>query len=125
VEIATPVAPSLRDLNSKNAAFWAELKALGRDGALHTTAAEVLLDEARRKVPFEALKPFAEALRDAQRVRQRFASQLGRSGGKSKRGDSLQELIVELVRPEPEMSVVLLLRRLHDHVRGKIIEEIT
>jgi hypothetical protein len=94
------------------------------DRAILATAVESVESETTRQVAIRSQKSFEEALQDAERAKQRFIRQQARSGGKAAKADSLQMIITDIVRQNPEIAVTQLLLELGKHQGDGIIDEI-
>ena len=120
--------PALVEFNRRNIEFWAHQKILmGRrmaDRAILETAVESVESEAKRQVAIRSQKSFEEALQDAERAKQRFIRQQARSGGKAAKADSLQKIIIDIVRRNPEIAFAQLLLELRKQQGDGIIDEI-
>jgi hypothetical protein len=80
------------------------------------TAVETIESETKRQVPLRNQKSFEEALQDADKAKQRFIRQQAQLGGKAAKADSLQQIIISIVRQSPEIALAGLLyisRRAH------------
>jgi hypothetical protein len=100
--------PALVELNRRNRKFWEaqnELtEALIADEEILASALEVLTFEQLRHVPVYFQVPFEYALLEADKAKKRFLKQRSRKGGKAKKTDALQELIVGIVRRRPNIT---------------------
>jgi hypothetical protein len=115
-------------LNKRNQQFWRAQDALLRsrlaDEALATTAMATLASETLRQVQVHSRVTLEKALATAEETKQRFLSQQGRSGGRAKKSDALQELIVGVVRARPAITCAELLAELRDRCPIPPLEEI-
>ena len=120
--------PALVKFNQRNRDFWADQRTLMdrrmADLAILETAVESVESENKRQVAIRSQKSFEEALLDAERAKQRFIRQQARSGGKAAKADSLQRIIADVVRQNPEIAVTQLLLELRKHQGDGIIDEV-
>jgi hypothetical protein len=92
------------------------------DPDLQAIALAFLADEQARSVPIRNQKSWEHTLRDAEGMLQRSQHRLSRLGGKAKKQDALQLLIVDIVRKQPEITgkqLVLELEKVRD-ARGGV-----
>jgi hypothetical protein len=109
----------IEEINQMNAEFWAAQKVLLRermaDEAIRQTAFEAIATETVKGLPLFYQKSIYEALADADRARKRFMSQHARRGGLAGKTDVLQDLIEQIVRRNPAITVRALEARLSEH----------
>jgi len=119
--------PELVEFNRKNKAFWDNQKVLMdrrmTDRAILETAVDAIASEAKRGVSIRIQMSFEKALEDAARAGHRFIQQQARSGGKAAKADSLQSVIVDIVRQTPNIQCSGLLAELERRVDEGIIIE--
>jgi hypothetical protein len=124
----TEANAALVEFNRRNHEFWVREGALMErrmaDPAVLETAVETIAYETTRHVPIQNQMSFEKALEHAENAKRRFIRELARTGGKAEKTDSLQELIIEIVRSDPGISLRQLLEALRRHERGSIIDEI-
>lgn len=120
--------PLLIEFNKKNREFWAGQKILMdrrmSDRAILQTAVETIESETKRQVALRIQKSFEEALRDAEKAKQRFICQQAQLGGKAEKADSLQKIIIDIVRQSPEISFRGLLEELRQRHGDEIVDEV-
>ena len=99
---------TLRQLSELHCSFWEEQNASRErrlaDEAVQETAFARLSDEQKRGVPVRYQAPLEKLLADAEADKKRFLCQQARKGGQSKKSDTLQQAIVELVRSDPAIT---------------------
>jgi hypothetical protein len=109
-------------LNKRNREFWRArdvlLQPLLPDETIVAAALATLESAPQRRRSVKDRMSFEDALTMAAEVvaqiRPRFLSQQGRSGGRAKKSDALQELIVGVVRARPAITCAELLAELRD-----------
>jgi hypothetical protein len=117
---------STLELNQRNREFWRreaeEAKRRLADADLRAIALAFLADERARSVPIRNQKSWEQTLRDSEGMLQRSQHRLSRLGGKAKKQDALQLLIVKIVLKQPKITgkqLVLELEKVRD-ARGGI-----
>jgi hypothetical protein len=123
-----PANAAIVALNKQNVGFWQAQKDLMErrmaDPPLLETAIETISSEAERQVPIRSQISFEQALAVAERAKSRFLIQQARKGGNVKKADSLNELILEIVRRRPAMTAAELLERLRQQQYQNTIQDI-
>lgn len=124
----TEMRISISDLNRRNEEFWAKQNALMMERLADEVLAEIafseLAYERARGVPVYSQKSVERALEDVARARERFLAQQGKKGGKSKKTDALQGLIIDLARRMPIITEQELRDRLTREAYPEIIEDV-
>jgi hypothetical protein len=114
------------ELNEFYRKYWDGQKILMErrmaQGAVLEVAIEDLDAQCKRGVPVKFQKSFELALADAERSKQRFG--LALKGGRAATIDSLQKLILEIVRLDLDISRAQLLEKLMDFQGEGVIDEI-
>jgi hypothetical protein len=109
-----PVA--LQRLNERNQQFWNEQsKLMGErisNPALYKIAMDDMNFEILRGVPVKLRKSLERALADAAGAKGVFHANLSRMGGRARKSDALQDLILELVGEDLDMTESELLDKL-------------
>jgi hypothetical protein len=99
--------PTISEINELNRRYWEEQIPLSNrriaDEAIRETALARLFGEQAR-IPVYSQAPLEKLLADAERDGKRFLSQQGRKGGRSKKSDALQQVILDLVRSHPDIT---------------------
>jgi|GraSoi2013_100cm_1033763.scaffolds.fasta_scaffold42132_2 hypothetical protein len=107
---------TLAGLNRRHHEFWETQNALMQtrmaDDAVLTTALADLKSETDRRIPSYFQKSFVMALQDAAAAKRRYMTQLGQKGGRTKKSNTLQELIEVTVRSRSNITESQLLARL-------------
>jgi hypothetical protein len=120
---------AIADMNDEASAFWeirtARVKEQMTDKALRDNAFETLNSELMRGIPAYYQTTLESALLDAEDKRIRYSKNFGQKGGKAKKTDALQQLILKFVRNEPDISVKTLEERITAEERLGIIEDVT
>jgi hypothetical protein len=86
-------------------------------------AMEQRLSEAKRGIPINYWS-FEGGVEDAARASAIVIGELARKGGRSKKTDALQELIIDIVRDKREITVPRLLARLLELTGAGIIDDV-
>jgi len=99
---------TISEINECNRRFWDEQNEL-RDRriaheAIRDTAFARFFDEQVRGVPVRNQTTIEKFLADAEADKRRFLSQQAGHGGRAKKSDALQRLILDLVRTDPEIT---------------------
>jgi hypothetical protein len=119
---------TLKEINEANSRFWQEQRSVVdrrmANNAIRQTAFEAWQAQQHRAVPPARQFSLEKALEDAERVGQRFLSQLARRGGTARKADSLQLLIQQIVTRRPAVSKDRLLEALKADCRMGTIEDI-
>ena len=130
----TNAITTIRDFNEAARRFWEKESALMErrmgDETIREIALEKLADDYRRLVPIYNQKSLEKALEEAEAeierhvkiAKKRVLSEQGRKGGTAKKADVLQDLIVQLVRKNPQISCAQLLEKLEAPYGPPIIE---
>jgi hypothetical protein len=120
--------PAIVALNKRNKELWRAqqkfMEARMADEAIAAVALKAMAFEGQRQVPTSSQTNLEMALVEAEEAKRIFLSHLGRSGGKSKKCDALQELIMQIVRQSPSITHKQLLERLREHCPIPPTEEI-
>ena len=115
-------------LNERNARIWAEQKILLEqrisDPVLYDLAKRDMDFEAARGVPIKQQKTIEQALADAAHARSTVRAELSRKGGMAPKSDALQELILEIVRTDPNISEKELLAMLEGEAGAGVVTSI-
>jgi hypothetical protein len=113
-------------MNAHNREFWEEQNELMHRRLADPVLLELVKDELDSyktwPVPVPYQKSFESMLENAERAKQRVLAHQGQKGGRAKKIDALQELIISLVRVRPTMTVSQLLEAFEREPRGVIIE---
>jgi hypothetical protein len=116
---------TLAELNEFHRQYWAKQKLLLERRTLDPEILSAGIDqlEADRLggIPIGYWKSFESALEDAEKAKLRFG--LARKGGKAKKPDSLQRLILDIVRANPGITASGLLAELEKRRGGDVIQE--
>jgi hypothetical protein len=103
-------------INERRRQFWLEQSELLNiricDTVLHDIAMRDIAMEEQRMVPVKNRKSLGQALADAENSRAIVQRAFARKGGKAAKGDTLQCLIVEIVRGESKITGWQLMHKL-------------
>jgi len=118
----------LRKINKQNRDFWEKENEL-RDkrisiDVIFTIATNEMRSETSRGVSARAQKTFELALADAENTLQLVRNDFSRKGGKKHKSDSLQDLILKLVRENTRITGNQLLEKLEDQSGDGIISSV-
>jgi hypothetical protein len=120
--------PSPAKLNRLYQDFWKaednNVKRRLADPLIMALAMEDMASEMARSVPLYSQKSMESALAKAEKIRNRVRSEDGRRGGRPRRSDALQGLIVEIVARRPGIRASDLFDRLRNQEIGGIIEDV-
>ena len=83
-----------------------------------------VLSETSRCVQLSVQKSFEEALADAESTQKLVLSNFSRRGGRSRKSDALQELILEIVRGHPTITRTQLLAKLKGQAGEGVVSSI-
>ena len=118
---------TISEINERNGRFWDEQNELRdrriADEAIWDAAFARFRDEQTR-VPLRHLATIEKLLADAEADKRRFLSQQAGLGGRAKKSDALQRLILDLVRNRPEITEAGLKAMLTRERFPGLIEEI-
>ena len=118
----------LADINRRNQKFWrveqAQAERRMANPLLRDLAMRDLEYEALRHVPIYYRKSLERALQDAEEARRRTLTAFGQKGGRAKRCDLLQELILEIASKTPEVTAPELIDRLKREKFDGVIEDV-
>jgi hypothetical protein len=113
-------------MNARAQVFWEEQNELMHRRLADPVLLELVKDELDSyktwPVPVPYQKSFESMLENAERAKQRVLAHQGQKGGRAKKPDALQELIISLVRRRQGMTVSQLLEAFEREPRGVIIE---
>jgi hypothetical protein len=114
-----------RKINQQNRDFWEEQNKL-RDqrisvDVIFTIATKDMRSETSRGIAVRAQKSFEQALADAEDTLQLVRSDFSKKGGRKHKSDSLQDLILKLVRENARITGNQLLGRLKTEAGEGII----
>jgi hypothetical protein len=118
----------LQKINQQNREFWEKENKL-RDKrisieVIFTIATNEMRSETSRGVSARAQKSFEQALADAEKTLRLVRSDFSRRGGRRHKSDSLQDLILKIVREDTRITENQLLDRLEDQAGEGIISSI-
>ena len=120
--------PALVEINQRNRDFWEVQKRLTAtrmaNEEILAAALEALAFEDQRRVPVYFRNTFQHALAEADDARRRFLGQQSRKGGRARKSDPLQDLIVDIARQRPNITERELLEWLKDQCPIPPIAEI-
>jgi hypothetical protein len=120
--------PTIREMNARAQVFWKEQNELMHRRLADPVLLELVKDELDSyktwPVPVPYQKSFESMLENAERAKQRVLAHQGQKGGRAKKPDALQELIISLVRKRQGMTVSQLLKALEREPPGSTIIEI-
>ncbi len=123
-----PNPPSPAEMNRRHSEFWAvkmrEFERRLADAQLVALATEDMASETLRGIPTYYRKIMERAYEDAEKRQTGIRRGDGSQGGRPRKGDALQELIEEIVRVRPTITVPALLERLHASQHEGVIEDI-
>jgi hypothetical protein len=106
------------ELNRRNRQFWevqrARIETAMSDEAVVETALSAMISELERRIPAYCQITFEAALEHAERSKHWILSEQSRKGGKAKKPDALQELILDIARHAPSITALQLLERIKD-----------
>jgi hypothetical protein len=99
---------TIREMNECNRRFWDEQNELRdrriADKAIRDAAFARFFDEQAGNVPVRNQATIEKSLADAEADKRRFLSQQAGHGGRAKKSDALQRLILDLVRTHPDIT---------------------
>jgi hypothetical protein len=117
--------PTIRELNVRYRAFWKEQNELMHRRLADPVLLELVKDELDSyktwPIPVPNQKSFESMLENAERAKQRVLAHQGQKGGRAKKPDALQELIISWVRGYQGMTVSQLLKALEREPPGSTI----
>lgn len=103
-----PVWPSVMEVNRCNREFWDNhykfFKVLLDDEVIHAGAIDIMQSEWSRQVPWTEGNEFEKALEISASAKKRALHQRAVKAGKSRKGDTLNELILKIVRTRPDIT---------------------
>jgi len=121
-----PVA--LQRLNERNRQFWIEQSKLLDERisneTLYKTATDDMNSEILRCVPVKSRKSLEQALADAETTMRFFQSAFSQKGGRTRKNDALQDLILELVGEDQDMTESELLDKLKGEAGAGVVTSI-
>jgi hypothetical protein len=107
---------SLSELNQRNREFWREqhmlLESRMRDPSLRSAAFRMLNSEHRRSVPVRSQLSLYEAFEEAHLMGVGASTTQARKGGRAKKTDALQRLILRIVEQDPKIAAPQLEKQL-------------
>ena len=107
---------TLKQINQANRGFWNKQRELLAqrlaDDVLRETAFETMQSEQTRGLPVRHQISLYQALDDTDRIGRRSLTRLSRKGGKARKTDALQELIVQIAQRHPSITARELLSKL-------------
>src|SRR5215468_5487903 len=119
---------TISEINECNRRFWDEQKELlvrrMANPAIREAAMRNVSDEQTRGVPVYYRIALEKALENAERDKVGFLSQQAGRGGRAKKSDALQRLILDLVRTHPEITEVSLKAMLTRERFPGVIEDV-
>jgi hypothetical protein len=114
--LAVILTDSLAAINEANRRFWEQQRERFNermnDDAIRETAFAAWQAQQVRAVPPVNQFSLEDALKDAEKSKKRFISELACKGGTARKADALQVLIEETVTRQPDISTNRLLERL-------------
>jgi hypothetical protein len=118
-------ALSIRRVNERNTTFWHMQSALTlkqvSDETVFERAKNDMDSEVARAVPLRSRKTLEQALADVVGARKVFQADFSRRGGRARKSDALQGLILEIARRRPAITVGQLLWELKGVSGAEII----
>jgi hypothetical protein len=119
---------TLAEINERNAKFWLEQSQLRAerisDETIFELAQKDMAFEMARTIPIRFQKTLEQALADAAESVRISREALSRKGGKAPKTDTLQELIVEIVRQKPAIQQQQLFYQLNAAVGKGVISSV-
>ncbi|MER2269109.1 hypothetical protein [Methylobacterium oxalidis] len=119
---------TFEDINTRIRGFWTEQNRRAeqrlRNELLVANGLQVVAGELQRGTPVGCRTDLHAALGDADEFRGEVLRQQASSGGRARKPDALQELIIGIVRRYPSIKRDELLERLRSHAPGPVIVEI-
>jgi hypothetical protein len=120
--------PTAVELNRRNKAFWRaqKIEMIRRmaDETVRECAFDVLQSELHRGLPAYYQTPLEVALANSEHLKSRFLRHQARIGGRVSKADTLNELILEIVRRQPTVTEHDLLELLHQQQGLGKIEDV-
>lgn len=109
-------ASTIKEMNARNRTFWEEQYVLMKrrlaDMAVAQTVCRRIAEYERSQAPVHRWKQFEALVEEVDLEKQRFLSEQGRSGGRARKTDTLQELVLDQARKRPNITGPELLERL-------------
>jgi hypothetical protein len=106
-------ALAIRRVNERNSLFWLTRSELTlkhiSDPMIFRLSTNHMISEAARGIPVKLRKSLEEELADAADDKRILQADFSRKGGKARKSDALQDLILEIVRGRPAITAGQLL----------------